>query len=142
MDFTEKPPSCPGNQEGPVGSGKFIWPSVYQAFSGTHFEEGHPGIDLSTPTGAVIYAADAGLVLFAGWSDLGYGNTIVIEHGNGYKTLYAHLSQVSQYCGAKVRSGQIIGLSGNSGNSTGPHLHFEVRVPGGYLNPLKVLPTP
>ena len=117
VDFTEKGPSCPGNQEGPVGSGKFIWPSVYQAISGTHFKEGHAGIDLSTPTGAVVYAADAGLVIFAGWSDLGYGNTIVIDHGNGYKTLYGHLSQVSQYCGAKVKSGQIIGLSGSSGNS-------------------------
>ena len=142
VDFTEKGPGCPGNQEGPVGSGKFIWPTVFQAISGTHFNADHPGIDLSTPTGSVVYATDAGLVIFAGWSDLGYGNTIVIDHGNGYKTLYGHLSQVSQYCGAKVKAGQIIGLSGNTGNSSGPHLHFEVRVPGGYLNPLKVLPTP
>jgi murein DD-endopeptidase MepM/ murein hydrolase activator NlpD len=142
VDFTEKAPSCPGIQPGITGSGKFIWPSVYQAISGILFEVGHPGIDLSTPTGAVVYAADAGQVIFAGWSDLGYGNTIVIDHGNGYKTLYAHLSQVSQYCGARVKSGQIIGLSGSSGNSSGPHLHFEVRVPGGYLNPLKVLPMP
>jgi peptidoglycan glycosyltransferase len=142
LDFTEQDPGCPGSPKGVVGSGKFIWPSVFQAISGEVFKEGHPGIDLSVPTGSVVYAADSGLVIFAGWSSQGYGNTIVIDHGNGYKTLYAHLSQVSQYCGAKVNSGQVIGLSGSTGNSTGPHLHFEVRVPGGYLNPLKVLPMP
>ena len=81
-------------------------------------------------------------MIFAGWSSLGYGNTVVIDHGNGFKTLYAHLSQVSQYCGAIVKAGQVIGLSGSTGNSSGPHLHFEVRVPGGYLDPLKVLPNP
>jgi peptidoglycan glycosyltransferase len=142
-DFTEMgSATCPGNQVGPVGDGKFIWPSVYQAVSGEKFSESHPGVDFSTPPGVPVYAADDGLVIFAGWSELGYGNVIVIDHGNGYKTLYAHLSQISQYCGAKVKSGQLIGLSGSTGNSSGPHLHFEVRVPGGYLNPLKVLPTP
>ncbi len=142
-DFTELgSATCPGNQAGPIGDGKFIWPSVYQAVSGEKFSEGHPGVDFSTPPGVPVYAADDGLVIFAGWSELGYGNVIVIDHGNGYKTLYAHLSQISQYCGAKVKSGQLIGLSGSTGNSSGPHLHFEVRVPGGYLNPLKVLPTP
>jgi penicillin-binding protein A len=142
-DFTERgSATCPGNQQGPVGSGKFIWPSVYQALSGGSFREGHPGIDLSTPAGTPVYAADAGLVIFAGWTGVGYGNTVVIDHGNGYRTLYGHLSQVSTYCGAKVQAGKLIGLSGSTGNSTGPHLHFEVRVPGGYLDPLKVLPTP
>jgi peptidoglycan glycosyltransferase len=143
VDFTELgSTTCPGNQEGPTGSGKFIWPSVYQAISGGKFNEDHPGIDLSAPQGSAVYAADTGLVIFAGWSELGYGNVIVIDHGNGYKTLYAHLSQVSKYCGAKVQAGQLIGLAGNTGNSTGGHLHFEVRVPGGYINPMKVLPTP
>jgi peptidoglycan glycosyltransferase len=142
-DFTELgSATCPGNQVGPIGDGKFIWPSVYQAVSGEKFSESHPGVDFSTPPGVPVYAADDGLVIFAGWSELGYGNVIVIDHGNGYKTLYGHLSQISQYCGAKVKSGQLIGLSGSTGNSSGPHLHFEVRVPGGYLNPLKVLPTP
>jgi len=142
VDFTERDASCPGSPKGVVGSGKFIWPSVFQSISGDVFKAGHPGIDLALPTGSVVYAADGGLVMFAGWSSLGYGNTIVIDHGNGYKTLYAHLTQVSQYCGAKVNSGQVIGLSGSTGNSLGPHLHFEVRVPGGYLNPLKVLSMP
>jgi hypothetical protein len=135
--------TCPITREGPVGSGEFIWPSQFQALSGTDFKEGHPGIDLSTPLGVPVFAADDGLVIFAGWTgDLGYGNAILIDHGNGFQTLYGHLSQVSTVCGAVVEKGKIIGLSGDTGNSTGPHLHFEVRVPGGYLNPLKVLPLP
>jgi murein DD-endopeptidase MepM/ murein hydrolase activator NlpD len=134
--------TCPTDQEGPVGTGEFIWPSQYQALSGTDFEEGHPGIDLSTPHGVPIYAADTGLVIFAGWTGIGYGNTVLIDHGNGYQTLYGHLSQVSIPCGSDVEKGQLIGLAGKTGNSSGPHLHFEVRVPGGFLNPLKVLPLP
>jgi peptidoglycan glycosyltransferase len=142
-DLNAGQPSCQIQTEGPLGTGNFIWPSQYQALSGTDFEEGHPGIDLSTPEGTPVYAADAGLVIFAGWTGgIGYGNAVLIDHGNGYQTLYAHLSQVSTHCGAKVQSGKLIGLAGDTGNSSGPHLHFEVRVPGGYLNPLRVLPTP
>ncbi len=142
-DLNAGQPSCQIQTEGPLGSGDFIWPSQYQALSGTDFMEGHPGIDLSAPEGTPVFAADAGLVIFAGWTGgIGYGNAIMIDHGNGYQTLYAHLSQVSTHCGAKVDKGRSIGLSGNTGNSSGPHLHFEVRVPGGYLNPLRVLPTP
>lgn len=141
-DITAEQSSCPINEDPPVGSGQFIWPSQYQALSGGNFREGHPGFDLSSPPNAPVYAADHGLVIFAGWSGVGYGNTVLIDHGNGYQTLYAHLNQVSTFCGADVKSGQIIGLSGNTGNSTGPHLHFEVRVPGGFIDPIKVLPTP
>ncbi|RPJ45794.1 MAG: hypothetical protein EHM21_09115, partial [Chloroflexi bacterium] len=141
-DITAENPSCGLNQEVPAATGEFIWPSPYQALSGGNFREGHPGFDLAAPEGSPVYAADTGLVLFAGWSGSGYGNTILIDHGNGFRTLYAHLSQVSSYCGAKVQKGKIIGLSGDTGNSTGPHLHFEVRVPGGYINPVNVLPVP
>lgn len=141
-DITAANPTCANLRDMPEAEGSFLWPSPYQALSGGSFTETHPGFDLSTPTGSPVYAADHGLVIFAGWSGLGYGNAILIDHGNGYQTLYAHLSQVSTYCGAKAEKGKLIGLSGNSGNSTGPHLHFEVRVPGGYLDPLKVLPLP
>src|SRR5690606_33134288 len=107
--------------------------SQYQALSGTDFKEGHPGIDLSAPEGTPVFATDAGLVIFAGWTGgIGYGNAVLIDHGNGYRSLYAHLSQVSTHCGAKVDQGKLIGLAGDTGNSSGPHLHFEVRVPGGY----------
>jgi peptidoglycan glycosyltransferase len=141
-DITKENPSCANLRDMPEATGVFIWPSSYQALSGNDFTADHPGLDLNAPTGSRVNAADTGLVIFAGWSGLGYGNAILIDHGNGYQTLYAHLSQVSVYCGAKVEKGQLIGLSGNTGNSTGPHLHFEVRVPGGYVNPIKVLPVP
>lgn len=141
-DITEGAASCPVQREIPEGTGQFIWPSQYQALSGDDFREGHPGIDLSAPSGSAVFAADTGLVVFAGWTGVGYGNTVMIDHGNGYRTLYAHLSQVSTYCGARVEKGKLIGLSGSTGNSSGPHLHFEVRVPGGFLHPLKVLPLP
>jgi peptidoglycan glycosyltransferase len=141
-DLTAANPSCANPRDMPQATGEFIWPSPYQALSGGDFREGHPGLDLSSPPGSPVHAADTGLVIFAGWSGLGYGNAVFIDHGNGFQTLYGHLSQVSIYCGAKVEKGKLIGLSGDTGNSSGPHLHFEVRVPGGYLNPLTVLPTP
>jgi murein DD-endopeptidase MepM/ murein hydrolase activator NlpD len=141
-DITAADPSCAEPKDMPAATGEFIWPSPYQALSGDDFKEGHPGVDLSAPPGTPVYAADTGLVIFAGWTGIGYGNAVLIDHGNGFQTLYAHLSQVSIYCGAKVEKSKLIGLSGDTGNSSGPHLHFEVRVPGGYLNPLKVLPIP
>ena len=141
-DITAANPTCANPRDMPQASGTFIWPSPYQALSGGDFREGHPGLDLSAPPGSPVFAADTGLVIFAGWSGLGYGNAVLIDHGNGFQTLYAHLSQVSIYCGARVEKGKLIGLSGDTGNSSGPHLHFEVRVPGGYLDPLKVLPVP
>lgn len=135
--------TCIITREGPVGTEEFIWPSQYQALSGGDFKPGHPGIDISTPQGVPVYAADSGLVIFAGWTGgIGYGNAVLIDHGNGFQTLYGHLSQVSTVCSAVVDKGKLIGLSGDTGNSTGAHLHFEVRVPGGYLDPLKVLPLP
>jgi penicillin-binding protein A len=142
-DITAGAASCPITREITPGTGQFIWPSRYQALSGTDFMPGHPGIDLSAPQGSPVYAADSGTAIFAGWTgDIGYGNTILIDHGNGYRTLYAHLSQVSVPCGKTVERGQFIGFAGSTGNSSGPHLHFEVRVPGGWINPLRVLPTP
>ncbi len=134
--------SCPFGDHPAMGTGKFIWPSQYQALSGADYTAAHPGMDFSTPMDAIIYASDSGVVIFAGYTGVGYGNVILIDHRNGYKTLYAHLDQVSVRCGDSVAQGKVIGLSGKSGNATGPHLHFEVRVPGGFINPIKVLPTP
>jgi murein DD-endopeptidase MepM/ murein hydrolase activator NlpD len=82
------------------------------------------------------------VVVFAGWATGGYGNMVMIDHGNGYQTLYAHLSQVSTQCGRSVAQGALIGYSGSTGNSTGPHLHFEVRYQGGFISPWFVLPGP
>lgn len=99
------------------------------------FYAGHSGLDLSAGTGTPIYAANSGYVLFSGYSNWGYGNAVVIEHGNTYSTLYGHMSQRNVSCGQYVTVGQVIGLVGSTGDSTGPHLHFEIRVNGQAVNP-------
>jgi len=144
LNVLGEPAACPPAPAGPVGSGHFVWPvdPPYRKLVGDSFTPIHPGVDLGANTGAPVYAADAGLVVFANWSDLGYGNAVLIDHGNGYQTLYGHLSQIQTYCGAKVKAGQLIGLAGATGNAYGPHLHFELRVPGGFVNPFRYLPPP
>jgi murein DD-endopeptidase MepM/ murein hydrolase activator NlpD len=91
------------------------------------FYAGHSGIDLAAPTGTPIYAANSGNVLFSGFSNWGYGNAVVIEHGNYYSTLYGHMSSIAVSCGQFVNVGQVVGYVGSTGNSSGPHLHFEIR---------------
>jgi murein DD-endopeptidase MepM/ murein hydrolase activator NlpD len=85
--------------------------------------------------GQAIYAADTGVVVFAGWSDRGYGDLVIIDHLNGFHTFYAHLSQWNVSCGQQVYAGSIIGLGGSTGNSTGPHLHFEILDNGNRVDP-------
>jgi murein DD-endopeptidase MepM/ murein hydrolase activator NlpD len=88
----------------------------------------HSGIDYGVVTGTQIVAAAIGKTIFAGWNNDGYGNMVEIDHG-GYKTLYAHLDQVAVAVGQTVAAGELIGYSGSTGNSTGPHLHFELITP-------------
>ena len=119
-------------------TGSFSWPasgSINQGYWG-----GHPAIDLGSWTGAPTRAADAGHVVLAtgGWNG-GYGNHIIIDHGNGFATLYAHLNSIYVHSGEYVASGQQIGTVGSTGNSTGPHLHFEVRYNGRLQNPAHYL---
>lgn len=133
---------CPGGYEGAYGTGGFVWPSTNRYVVGNDYWSGHLGIDIGAGMGAPIYAADSGVIVFSGPAFGGYGNMIMIDHGNGYQTLYAHLSQVSASCGRSVSQGQLIGFAGSTGNSTGPHLHFEVRYLGGFINPWFVLPAP
>lgn len=99
----------------------------------------HEGIDIEVPEGTEVYAACAGRVIVAGRHS-GYGLYVVIEHSNGYRTLYGHLSEIGVYRGQFVEGGQRIARSGNTGNSTGPHLHFEILQYGRPLNPLALLP--
>ena len=96
----------------------------------------HTGIDWAISYGSPIYASDGGTVTVSGWGG-GYGNMIKINHGNGYETLYAHCSKLVVGSGKKVAKGQLIAYIGSTGNSTGPHLHFEIRKNGSYLNPAK-----
>jgi LysM repeat protein len=137
-----EPGACAGPFSGSVGMGTFIWPANNHYLSGTDYlPNGHPGIDIAAGLGAPIYASDSGVVVFAGWSTRGYGNLIIVDHGNGWQTAYAHLSQINTGCGQSVFQGQLIGLSGSTGNSTGPHLHFEMRSDVfGRVNPWLYLP--
>ncbi|RKY01206.1 hypothetical protein DRP77_10165 [Candidatus Poribacteria bacterium] len=98
----------------------------------------HSGIDIVAPRGTLVYAARSGRVKFAGWLG-GYGRLVVIDHGNGYETRYAHLSSILVRKGQRVRTGQPIGRVGNTGVTTGVHLHFEVRRGGKPVNPLSFL---
>jgi len=125
---------------GAVGTGGFIWPASNHYISGNDYWSGHLAIDIAAGLGASIWAADSGVVVYAGWSNNGYGNMVMLDHGNGWQTLYAHLSSVNVGCGQSVGQGQLIGLGGSTGNSTGPHLHFETRFEGGFVNPWYVLP--
>lgn len=134
--------ACSGPFEGLYGSGGFIWPTAGHTISGNDYWSGHLAIDIGLVQGDPIYAADSGVVVFSGWSTGGYGNVIIIDHGTGYQTLYAHLSGVGVSCGQSVVQGQTIGYGGSTGNSTGAHLHFEVRFQGGFVNPWFVLPPP
>jgi len=129
----------------PKGLGRFVWPA--QGWVTTRFGEwvdgkAHRGIDISAYPGAPIYAADAGAVIHAG--PLGnYGLAVIIDHGNGYQTLYGHLSVYYPKVGQSVRRGQAIGKMGATGKTIPPgavHLHFEMLLWGGLVNPLKYLP--
>lgn len=114
----------------------FGWPAGETYLSGNDYFPGHYAIDIAAVEGAPIYAASSGLVTKAasGWNS-GYGNYVVIDHCNGYTTLYAHLSVINVSVGTVVGRGAVIGASGNTGNSFGAHLHFEVRLNGAYINP-------
>ena len=125
---------------GPIGTGGFIWPTGNHYLSGYDFSSTHLGIDIAAGLGAPVFAADSGVVVVAGWNSSGYGNVIMIDHGNGYSTVYGHLSQINVSLCQGVTQGQVIGLAGSTGNSTGAHLHFEVRLNGGYVDPWYVLP--
>lgn len=123
------------------GSGSFIWPvpSTHNVTSGYGARWGtvHSGIDISGGNcyGAGIVASDAGTVTWAGYDDSGYGNYVVLDHGNGYVTLYGHCSEVYVSAGQTVAQGETIAAIGSTGDSTGPHLHFEVRSGSERLDP-------
>jgi murein DD-endopeptidase MepM/ murein hydrolase activator NlpD len=124
--------------EGARGTGRFQWPVLGRITQGYWY--GHRAIDIGAATGTAILAADGGFVSFAGWTDVGYGYLVVIDHANGFATYYAHLSNIYVFEGQAVERGQVIGAVGSTGWSTGPHLHFEVRYYGVQQNPRAYLP--
>ncbi len=117
-----------------TATGQFIWPIggvITQRYAWYH-----KGLDIATAYGTPILAADSGRVVVAGWpANEGYGNRVMIDHGNGYVTLYAHMAKVSVSVGQTVKRGDQIGQEGSTGRSTGPHLHFEIRRGGIAINP-------
>ena len=126
-----------------LAAGSLIWPASGPISSGfgwridpfIHRRALHTGIDIAAPWGAPVEAAENGTVLYVGWMT-GYGNVVVLDHGNGVSTVYAHLSSYAVRPGEAVRRGQVIARVGSTGWSTGPHLHFEVRQDGQPIDPL------
>lgn len=120
------------------GTGVFGWPvtgRITQIYWNLH-----RAIDIGAPIGTPVVASDSGYVLYAGWDDSGYGNLVILDHGNGYRTLYAHLSSFAVVTGQSVAKGVRIGAVGSTGKSTGAHLHFEIRYHDVQRNPLGFLP--
>jgi murein DD-endopeptidase MepM/ murein hydrolase activator NlpD len=126
---------CDTSGASAFGSGAFMWPAASRLVSGNDYWSGHLGLDIGASQGAPIYAADSGVVVYAASISGGYGLMVMIDHGNGFHTLYAHLSQILVRCGQNAGQGQVIAYSGSTGNSTGPHLHFEIRYNGAFVNP-------
>ncbi len=120
------------------GTGSFDWPT--SGVITQKFWERHKAIDIGAPLGTAIVAADSGYVVKVGWSEYGYGKYVIIDHGNGFQTLYSHLNTILVEVGQSVGKGERIGSMGSTGRSTGPHLHFEIRFNGVQRNPLGYLP--
>lgn len=137
--------SCGAVEGGAVGFGSFVWPAENHYLSGYDWspETNHRGIDVAGHEGAGVYAADAGVIVYAGWNNYGYGNMIIIDHGTGFQTLYAHLSALYVGCGQSAGQGEAIGAFGSTGRSSGAHLHFEIMTSRyGKVNPWDFLPPP
>ncbi len=134
---TMGPGYCGLVYDGPIGNGTFIWPTTETYLSGYNYSPStnHFGIDIAGKIGNPVYGVDAGVVVYSGWNTNGYGNLIVVDHGNGWQSVYAHLNQVRLGCGDYVFQGDVIGDLGTTGNSTGPHLHFELRNGSTKVNP-------
>jgi murein DD-endopeptidase MepM/ murein hydrolase activator NlpD len=138
------PGACDAISGGAVGYGTFIWPSNKHYLSGFDYtpNANHWGIDIAGNEGEGVYATDAGVIVYAGWNNYGYGNMILIDHGGGFQSLYAHLSGLNVGCGQSVGQGDVIGAIGTTGRSSGSHLHFEIMTSSYKANPWDLLPPP
>ena len=136
--------ACDPVNGGAVGFGTFVWPANKHYLSGFDYspESNHWGLDIAGNGGEGAYATDAGVIVYAGWNDYGYGNMVMVDHGNGFQSLYAHLSEIYVGCGQSVGQGDAIGAIGSTGRSSGAHLHFEIMTATVKINPWDVLPAP
>ncbi|MBX3015303.1 MAG: peptidoglycan DD-metalloendopeptidase family protein [Caldilineaceae bacterium] len=135
MTSAQQPGVVPANW--PYGSGHFTWPLAGWLTQGYRYD--HRALDIASPAGTPVTAADRGVVRRAGWNNQGYGLFVIVDHNIDYVTLYAHLSEVLVQEGQVVAQGAVLGKVGSTGNSTGPHLHFEIRDFGRLTNPLELL---
>jgi murein DD-endopeptidase MepM/ murein hydrolase activator NlpD len=117
----------------------FAWPVVGEITQG--YSEEHPALDLGAPYGSPVYAAKAGTVTHSGWARTGYGYTVILDHDEGVRSLYSHMKGTWVTVGQKVERGQLIGEVGSTGHSSGPHVHFEIRVDGGRVDPSSHVPA-
>ena len=137
------PGACGTILDGAVGTGAFIWPSAAHFLSGFDYSPStnHFAIDIDGDLGEPMWASDSGVVVYAGWNNFGYGNMVVIDHGNGWQTAYAHMQVITVGCGQSVFQGTPIGTIGSTGKSSGPHIHLEMlHDTYGKVNPWDFLP--
>lgn len=123
------PGACPDSYDGVLGTLNFTWPVSSHDLSGYDYAPAanHHGIDITGNIGEPVHTVDNGVIVFAGWNDWGYGNMVVVDHGQGWQSLYAHLSTVEVSCGQEVYRQDLIGTIGDTGMAIGAHLHFELR---------------
>lgn len=126
-----------------MGSGTFYWPVPNYRYVSRWMSADHKGADIVAPAGTPIIAADSGKIEYAGWHNhpYGYGNYVIIDHGNGWKTLYGHMSAFAVSTGDAVEAGQVIGYVGNTGYSFGNHCHFEMYYNNSLVSARKYFPN-
>lgn len=133
--------ACPQNSGlAGQGTGQYAWPVAGRSLAAEGYWSGHQAVDLAVEIGEPVLAADAGVVVYSGWSNLGYGLMVMLDHGNGDYTLYGGLGAATAVCGSAVAQGQPVGLGGVIGHPAGTFVHFEIRRGPEFLNPLDVLP--
>jgi murein DD-endopeptidase MepM/ murein hydrolase activator NlpD len=139
---TYGPGHCGELMDGAIGGGTFIWPTLSRLITGYDYSPNtnHWGLDIDGEPGDAVWSIDNGVVVYSGWSYNGYGNLVVIDHGNSWQSLYAHLSDIYVSCGESVFQATNLGAIGNTGNSGGPHLHFELIYGSAKVNPWDFLP--
>ena len=127
-----------------TGSGRFIWPVPNYKYCSRWYSSGHKGVDICAPAGTPIYATASGTVAKAGYNKAGagtgYGYSVVVNHGGGYTSVYAHCLSLAVHAGQSIKQGQLIGYVGSTGRSSGNHCHFEIRLNGSYVPPQNVFP--
>jgi murein DD-endopeptidase MepM/ murein hydrolase activator NlpD len=139
---TYGPGHCGELMDGAIGDGIFIWPTASRLITGYDYSPNtnHWGLDIDGEPGDAVWSIDNGVVVYSGWSYNGYGNLVVIDHGNSWQSLYAHLNDIYVSCGESVFQATNLGAIGNTGNSGGPHLHFELIYGSAKVNPWDFLP--